>query len=428
MLDKAVQQKDVTDAVVGGSSSVGLSVSVRMGEVETIEFTRDKSLGMTIYKGQRKGSVSITDLTELAIDSAVQAACRIAEYTEPDPYGGLPDKDQLATEFPDLDLFHPQAILAEDAIKKAKECEEAGLSYSKEIVNSEGGIFNANEYYYVYGNSKGFLAAYPTTRYNAYAVMIAKRGESMQRDYDFTIARNIHDLDNLTEIGRNAAEKAISHLGARKISTRQAPVLLTPKIATSFWSNLVAAISGGQLYRRSSFLIDCLNHKLFPDFVQIKEQPFLPKGLGSAPFDDEGVATRNKDIIKDGVLNSYLLSTYSARKLGMQTTGNAGGIHNLFVAPGDHDFDQLLQKMGTGLLVTALMGDGTNLITGDYSQGAVGFWVENGSIAYPVEEITIAGNLRDLFANLVACGNDLDYRSNVITGSVLLDNMTIAGS
>lgn len=428
MLADAMQQPGVTDVEVGGSASAGLTARVRLGETEVIEFHRDKSLGLTVYKGKCKGTASITDLTAPAIAAAVQAACRIADYTEADPYAGLADQKDLATNIPDLDLYHAAGITPEQAISRAKECEAAALEYDKEITNSEGAIFSTNDQFYVYGNSKGFFAAYPTTRYSSYCVVIGQRGDSMQRDYDFTVARDVNDLTRLTQIGKNAAEKTIARLGAKKINTCQVPVLFIPKIATGFWGILSSAISGENLFRQSSFLLDCLHKKIFPDHINISEQPFMLKALGSAPFDDEGVQTSAKDIIKDGVLNSYLLSSYSARKLGMQTTGNAGGVHNMCIAPGQQDYMQLVKKMHRGLIVTELLGHGTNIVNGDYSHGAVGFWVENGEIAYPVEEITIAGNLKDMFANIVAVGNDLDYRSNVITGSVLLEKMTVAGN
>lgn len=428
MLALAMQQPGVTNVEVAGSTSVGLTTKVRMGETEVIEFNRDKSIGLTVYKDKRTGSASITDLTQVSIVSAIQAACRIAEYTEPDPYSGLAAKDQLATNVPDLDLYHPTNISPEEAIINAKECEAAALSYSKEITNSDGAAFSTNDQLYVYGNTEGFISSYQTTKFSAYCVMIGQRGSSMQRDYDFTVARDIHDLTSLTTIGKKAAEKVTARLGARKLDTCQAPVIFAPKIATGFWGTLVSAISGGNLFRKSSFLVDTLNQKIFPDFINITEQPHILKGLGSAPFDDDGVATKYKEIIKNGILNSYLLSTYSARQLGMQTTGNAGGIHNVFVAPGKDDLSGMLKNMQRGLLVTELLGHGTNIITGDYSHGAAGFWIENGAIAYPVEEITIAGNLRDMFTNIVAVGNDLDYRSNIITGSVFLERMTIAGN
>lgn len=428
MLATALEQPGVTDAEVGGSAGAGLTAKVRLGEVDVIEFHRDKSLAVTVYKGQRKGSASITDLTAAAMLAAVQAAARIAEYTEEDPYAGLADAKFLATEIPDLDLYHVAGITPEHAIERAKVCEAAALNYSKEIINSDGAAFSTNDQFYVYGNSRGFLSSYPTTKYSAYCVPIGQRGESMQRDYDFTVARDVDDLMRLTAVGKSAAEKTLARLGARKIKTCQAPVLFVPKVATGLWGTLIAAISGGNLFRKSSFLLDRLNTKVFPDFVNINEQPFLPKGLGSAPFDDEGVATRQKPIVTEGVLSSYLLSSYAARKLGMQTTGNAGGVHNMVVTPGESAFGQLLTQMHEGLVVTELLGHGTNMVTGDYSHGATGFWVENGAVAYPVEEITIAGNLKDMFANILAIGNDVDPRYNVNTGSVLIKEMMIAGS
>lgn len=428
MLNDAVVQPGVTAAAVGGSANAGLSARVRMGEIETIEFFRDKSLGITVYKGQRTGSATITDLTQPAITAAIAAACRIAEYTEADEYAGLADKAELATDIKDLDLYHVANITPEQAINNALECEAAALGYSEQITNSDGAVYSTSDQLYVYANSNGFLAAYPTTRYGAYCTVIGQQGESMQRDYEYTAARDAADLMPLIEVGKQAAAKTIARLGARKIKTCKAPVLLVPKMASSLWGTLISAISGGNLYRKSSFLLDCLQHKIFPDFINITEQPYLLKALGSAPFDDEGVATRTKDIIKDGILSTYLLGSYAARRLGMHTTGNAGGVHNLVVQPGADNFEQLLQKMGTGLVVTELLGHGTNIITGDYSQGAAGFWVENGAIAYPVEEITIAGNFKDIFMNLVATGNDIDARSNIITGSVLLEQLTIAGN
>lgn len=428
MLDAAVAQPDVTAVAVGGSASAGLSARVRMREVETVEFFRDKSLGITVYKGQRSGSATITDLTQPAITAAIAAACRIAEYTEPDEYSGLADKADLATDIQDLDLYHVSDITPEQAISNALECEAAALDYNAQITNSDGAVFSTSDQLYVYANSNGFLAAYPTTRYGAYCTVIGQHGDSMQRDYEYTAARDVTDLMPLIELGKKAAAKTIARLGARKIKTCKAPVLFVPKIAASFWDTLTAAISGGNLYRKSSFLLDCLQQQIFPDFVNISEQPYLLKALGSAPFDDEGVATRTKNIIKNGILSTYLLGSYSARHIGMHTTGNAGGVHNLVVQPGTDNFEQLLQKMGTGFIVTELLGQGTNIITGDYSQGAAGFWVENGVIAYPVEEVTIAGNFKDMFANLVATGNDIDARSNIITGSVLLDQLTIAGN
>ena len=427
MIGAASKQAGVTAVAVGGSLDSGLSATVRLGEVETVEFNRDKSLSIMVYKQQRKGIVSITDLSQAAIDSAIQAACRIADYTESDPYSGLADPQFLAKNIQDLKLHHPADVTPELAIEHAKECEAAALSFDSKISNSEGGNFSTHEQFYVYGNSDGFLAAYPTSKYAAYCTVIGQVGSNMQRDYDYTVARNIHDLKSLKEVGIKAAQKTIARLGARKIKTCKAPVILIPKVACSFWGSLIAAISGGSLYRKSSFLLDSLNKQLFPKFVNIKEYPHLLKGLGSAPFDNEGVATNEKFIISEGVLSTYLLSSYSARRLGMQTTGNAGGVHNLTITPGTDDFEQLKKQLGTGLIVTELLGHGANIVTGDYSQGAAGFWVENGEIAYPVEEITIASNLLQMFSSLVAIGNDVDHASNIITGSVLLSEMTIAG-
>lgn len=427
IVKSALKESGVTAVEAGGSLSSGLSTSVRMGSVETVEFNRDKSLGITVYKDKRKGNVSISDLSPNAIDSAIKAACRIAQYTEPDPYSGLADPKLLAKNIPDLDLFHPSDITAEQAISAAQECEAAGLAYDKRITNSDGASFSTSEQFYVYGNSDGFLASYPTSRYYANCVLIGQDASGKQRDYDYTSARDINDLLSLKQIGVQAAEKTLQRLGSRKLKTCKAPVLLTPKMAGALWGALISAISGGTLYRKSSFLLDHLHKIIFPNFVNIHEDPHLLKGLGSAPFDNEGVATTQKNIITSGILSTYLLSSYSARRLGMQTTGNSGGVHNVTVNPGEDNFDALVKKMGTGLIVTELMGQGTNIVTGDFSQGAAGLWVENGAVLYPVQEITIAGNFRDMFSSLVAIGNDVDHRSNIITGSVLLDQMMIAG-
>ena len=427
MIKSASKQSGVTAVAVGGSLDSGLSASVRLGEVETIEFNRDKSISIMIYKNKRKGVVSITDLSATAIDSAIKAASRIADYTEEDPYSGLAEKEFLARNIPDLSLHHPAGITAEQAISYAKECEAAALGYDKRITNSEGATFSTHEQYYVYGNSDGFLAAYPTSKYAAYCTTIGQVGSSMQRDYDYTVARDVHDLDSMKQVGINAAKKTIDRLGAKKIKTCRAPVLMIPKIANTFWNTFISAISGGNLYRKSSFLLDTLGQTIFPNFVNIQEKPFLLKGLGSAPFDDEGVATSDKNIITAGVLDTYILSSYSARRLGMQTTGNAGGVHNLCISPGSDDFAQLTNKMGTGLIVTEFLGHGTNIVTGDFSHGAAGFWVENGAVVYPVEEITIAGNLRDMYRSIIALGSDVESRWSTLTGSVLLDELTIAG-
>lgn len=415
-------------AEAGISYASGLSATVRLGTVDTIEFTEDKTLGLTVYKGKRKGSASTTDLSKEAIKSSLEAASRIAEYTEEDACAGLADKDLLARKIPDLQLYHPFDIAPEQAIHFAKECEDIARSYDPRIVNSEGATFSTHKSYRVYGNSEGFMGAYPATRHSLSCVVIAKTKDSMQRDYDYTVARDHHDLESRTKIGKHAAERTLKRLNAQKIKTCQAPVIFASEIAGGLWGNLIAAISGGNLYRKSSFLLDHLDKKIFPDFVNVIEVPHLIKGLGSSPFDLEGVVTKRHDIIKEGILKSYVLNSYSARKLGLISTGNSGGIHNLEISHSHKDLNALLKQMDKGLLVTELMGHGVNIVTGDYSRGASGFWVENGEIQYPVEEITIAGNLKDMFKNLQAIGNDIERRGSIFTGSLLLDHMMIAGT
>lgn len=414
------------EASIGVSS--GLSVNVRLGSVENIEFSHDKTLSLTVYKGQKKGTTSTTDIRPDAIRAAVEAACRIAEYTEEDPYSGLADIENMAKEVPDLDLYHPWEIQAQDAIQWAKECEDAARQYDARITNSEGAGFSASSGFQVYGNTHGFLGSYPSTRYSMSCSVIGQMGSSMQQSYDYTVARDREDLESFTLVGHRAAEQTINRLNARKIKTTQAPVIIHASIASGLIGQFVAAISGGSLYRKSSFLVDHLGKKVFPDFMTIEEDPHLPKGLGSAPFDQEGVATHAHRLVEDGILRSYVLGSYSARKLGLKTTGNAGGVHNLRISHSDRDLNALMKQMGKGFLVTELMGHGVNLVTGDYSRGAAGFWVENGEIQFPVEEVTIAGNLKEMFLNLVGVGNDLEKRSNILTGSLLLGRMTIAGA
>ena len=426
---KSSMRNGVTAVEVGAGIDSGLSTSVRKGEVETIEFNRDKSLGLTIYKGKSKGSVSTTDISRDAIESAIEAACRIAGHTEDDEYAGLADKEFMAKDIPDLELFHPSTLTPEQSVDYAKNCEQAALGYDDRISNSEGASFSTFERFRVYGNSHGFLGAYPSTRYSLSCSVIGKEpgNDAMQRDYDYTIARDLSALLPAQQVGEKAAEKTIARLGSRKIKTCQSPVIFAPSVATSLWGCLVSAISGGNLYRKSSFLLDQLNKKIFPEFISVKESPHLLQGLGSAPFDSEGVATSEREIISEGILSSYVLSSYSARRLGMVTTGNAGGVHNLSMTHSDKDLNTLIKEMNKGLVVTELMGHGINIVTGDYSRGAAGFWVENGEIQFPVSEITVAGNLKDMFQNIKAVGNDLDHRSNIITGSVLISEMTIAG-
>jgi len=426
LLDEAKRQ-GASAAEAGLSQDNGLSVSVRLGEVETIEYHCDQGLGVTVYFGQCKGSASTTDLSPASIKETVSAACSIARYTSEDTFAGLPEQQLLATEFPDLELYHPWDINAESAIALATECEDAARNYHTEISNSEGASVSSHQGIRVMGNSLGFLQGYVATRHSLSCSVLAQRGDSMQRDYWYSVARNAANLESAAVIGHKAAERTLRRLGGRSLSTRQCPVLYCAETASSLLGSFIGAISGGNLYRKSSFLLDALGTQVLPEFVRIHEQPHLKEALGSAAYDGEGVATKPRDIVTGGVLQGYVLGTYSGRKLGMQSTGNAGGVHNLTIDPGTLDFEGMLKALGTGLLVTELMGQGVNMVTGDYSRGAAGFWVENGQIQYPVEEITIAGNLKDMLKNIVAVGNDVDYRGNVRTGSILVDRLSIAG-
>lgn len=427
ILDEAKQQ-GASAAEAGLSVDRGLSVNVRLGEVETIEYHRSQGLGVTVYFGQRKGSASSTDLSAQAIRETVAAACRIAQHAAADDYAGLPDADLLATQFPELDLYYPWALEVEDAIQLAKTCEDAAWGFHPAIANSEGANLNSYQGLRVSGNSLGFLHGLPSSRHSLSCSVIGEQGDAMQRDDWWTVARDSSDLESAESVGRKAAERTIRRLGAQSLSTRQCPVVFAADVAGGLFGHFIGAIRGGNLYRKSTFLLDHLGKQVFPAFIHIHEQPHLRKGLGSAPYDGEGVATRAHDIVKDGVLESYVLSSYSARKLGVKTTGNAGGVHNLIIEPGDLDLPGLLRKMGSGLLVTELLGQGVSILTGDYSRGAAGFWVENGEIQYPVEEITIASNLRDMYLNIAAVGNDVDLRGSTRTGSVLIAEMTVAGN
>lgn len=416
-----------TAAEAGVSLEAGLSVTVRLGEVETLEYHRDRGVGVTVYVGKRKGSASTSDFAPQALRETVRAACDIARYTSEDDCAGLAEAALMATEIPDLDLCHPWGIDAAGGIEIAGRCEAAARDADARISNSEGATLSSHQGLRVYGNSHGFVGGYPSTRHSVSCSVIAGRDEQMQRDDWYTVARRHEDMEAAEQVGRHAAERAVRRLDARRLSTRQVPVIFAADIATGLFRSFIGAIRGGALYRKSSFLLDHLGRQVFPDFMHIHEQPHLRGALGSAPFDGEGVATCARDLVSGGVLQGYVLDSYSARKLGMQTTGNAGGVHNLTVDPGTQDFDGLLRAMDTGLLVTELMGQGVNMVTGDYSRGAAGFWVERGAIRYPVEEITIAGNLKDMFKSIVAIGTDVERRGNYRTGSVLIEHMTVAG-
>jgi PmbA protein len=416
-----------TQAEVGLSVDTGLSVTARLGEVETLEYQRDRGMGVTVYRGQRKGSASTSDLSERAIRETVAKALSIASFTAEDDCAGLPDPDTLARDIPELDLDHPWDIAPEAARDLAVSCEAAALAVDKRITNSDGATLSTHRGVRVFGNSLGFLAGYESTMHSLSCVVIAQENADMQRDYWYSSVRDWRDLEDARVIGERAAQRAMRRLNARKIATTTAPVLLVPEIARGFFGHFVGAIRGGSQYRRASFLLDAAGQQVFPQWLQISERPHLRKALGSAPFDNEGVATRDRELVENGVLTGYVLSTYSARKLGLKTTGNAGGTHNLIVQPGSEDFDALLRRMNRGLVVTELMGHGVNGVTGDYSRGAAGFWVEDGAIAYPVHEITIAGNLKQMYRDIVAVGNDVDVRGGIRTGSVLLGEVTIAG-
>lgn len=420
------RQKGASAAEAGMSFGAGLNVTVRLGDVETLEYNRDRSLGITVFLGQRKGSASTSDWSEKAIQDTVDAACAIAKYAGEDPYSGLADAERLAKDIPDLDLCHPWSVSAEQAIDIAKQCEDAARS-EQNISNSEGATVSTRSGISVYGNTHGFLSGYAGTRHSISCSVIAEDEAGMQRDYWYTIARDAQDLEQSESVGHRAAERTLKRLNAKRLKTMQVPVIFQAEVASSLFQHFISAISGGNLYRQSSFLLDHLGKEIFPSYMQIQERPYLKKALGSAAYDSEGVATQDRALISDGILQSYVLGSYSARKLGLQTTGNAGGVHNCQIKSGEMDFKALLGEMSTGLLVTEVMGQGINIVTGDYSRGAAGFWIENGEIQYPVEEITIAGNLKDMFKQIVQVGNDVDTRGNIHCGSLLVDNMTLAG-
>lgn len=421
------RREGADQAEAEASVADGLSVGVRMGEIETLEYQRDHTLAVSVFFGQHTGSASTGDFRPEAVADAVAAACRIARFTAEDPYTGLADAALMAEHFPELDLYHPWGLTAEDAIERARACETAARA-DQRITNSEGADVGSQAVVSAYGNSHGFCASEQGTRHSISCAVIGGHGDAMQRDYWYSIARAPGELETPEAVGRHAAERTLARLGATQVATTSCPVLFVPEMARSLVGHLVGAVRGSNLYRNASFLVDSLGEQLFPEFVRIHEQPHLPRALGSSPCDREGVATVPRDLVSAGVLRGYVLDSYSARRLGMQTTGNAGGVHNLTLDPGSSSFDDLVKRMDRGLIVTEMMGQGVNTVTGDYSRGAAGFWVENGAISHPVQEVTIAGNLRQMFAGIVALGDDLDTRAGIRAPSVMIERMTVAGS
>lgn len=422
-------QKAGATAEVGVTKVSGLSVSTRLQEIENVEFTNDGALGISVYLGQQKGNASTSDLSEEAIKNTVEAALAIAKYTSPDDCTGLANKELMAFEAPDLALYHSANVDVEQATKLALEAEKSALEYDAKIVNSNGASFNSHTGVRVYGNTHGMLQSYLSSRYSLSCSVIGGELDQLENDYEYTVSREFDALSPADWVGQNCAKKVIARLNPQKLTTREVPVIFLNDVATGLISHLTGAISGGSLYRKSSFLLDHLGKQVLPDWFQISERPHLLKRLASTPFDSEGVRTQDLEIIQDGVLQTYLLTSYSGRKMGMQSTGHAGGIHNWLVKPNlTGGLTALLRQMGTGLLVTDVMGQGVNIVTGDYSRGAAGFWVENGEIQYPVAEITIAGQLQDMLKNIVAVADDVEHRSNIQTGSILLDKMKISGN
>ncbi|EHS7465602.1 metalloprotease PmbA [Vibrio cholerae] len=425
-LELAAASSDAAEVAI--TKSTGLSVSTRMCEVENVEFNSDGALGITVYRGQRKGSASTSDLSEKAIRQTVLAALDIAQYTSADPYAGPAPKELMVQDIPDLDLFHPDEPNPDVAAQIAIAAERAALGYSKKIKQSDGGSYDSHFGIRVYGNSHGLLASYASSRHSISCSVIGEgRNGEMERDYSYTVARHRDDLWTPESVGLQAAENTVSRLDPQKLKTGQFPVMFAADVATGLIGHLVIAISGGNLYRKSSFLLDHLGKTILPTWFNISERPHVMRGLASSPFDSEGVRTQDLEIITDGVLATYLLTSYAARKMNMTPTGHAGGIHNWYVKSTGQNYQQMLKELGTGLLVTEVMGQGVNVVTGDYSRGAAGFWVENGEIKYPVSEITIAGNLKQMLQQIVAVGSDIETRSQIQTGSILIESMKVAG-
>ncbi len=426
------EQRGASAAAADVSEGFGQSVTVRHGEVETIEYNRDKGLAITVYIGRQRGNASTSDFSPQAVRDTVDAALSIARHTAQDDCAGLPDADLLARDWPDLDLYHPWELPVEAAIELARECEQAALDADARIVNSEGATVNVHEAQFVHANSLGFIGGYPTSRHSLSCAVIAGKDDALERDYWYSVARDASDLQDARQLGRIAAERTVRRLDARQLDTMQVPVLFEAPVASGLLGHFVGAVSGGSLYRKSSFLLDQLDKPVFAPHINLEDIPDIRKGLASSPFDDEGVRVQRRAIVEGGVLRGYFLGSYSARKLGMQSTGNSGGNHNLVLRAsggetGELDLAALLKRMGRGLLVTELLGQGVNHVTGDYSRGAAGFWVEGGEIQYAVQEITIAGNLKDMYRNIVAVGSDILVQGSRQCGSTLVEGMTIAG-
>lgn len=425
---RLTQTAGASSAETEVSFGMGQSVSVRQGETENIEYNRDKGCSVTVYFGQQKGYASTSDLSSQALRDTVEAACNIAKYTAQDPFCGLADADLMATSFPDLSLNHPWQIEVDKALDLAKRCESAALAVDRRISNSEGASVSTQSGAFAYANSHGFVSGYASSRHSLSCSVIAEADGLMQRDYWYSSARDANDLSSPEQVGRIAGERTAKRLGARAIKTGKYPVLFEAPLASGLIGTLISAISGGNLYRKSSFLLDSLGQTIASPLLHIEDNPFVLKGAASSAFDSEGVACQTRTLVENGVLQGYLLGSYSARKLGLKTTGNAGGAHNILVRSSGHSLEQLLQTMGTGLLITELLGHGLNMVTGDYSRGAAGYWVENGVIVHPVEEITIASNMKDMLKNIIAIGNDVTPNSSKLTGSILIEHMTIASS
>jgi PmbA protein len=425
---RQAEKAGASQAEASASAGSGLSVTVRKQAVETLEYHRDQGLSVTVYFGQRKGSASTSDMQPGSVQETVSKACSLAQYGAEDEAAGLADPERMATSFPDLALYHPWSLETDQAIDLATVCEAAALEQDQRINNSEGASVSSHEGCSIYGNSHGFLAGYPDSQHSLSCAVLAAEGSDMQRDFEYTVARDPGDLEGAEKIGREAAQRALGRLGARKLDTRVTPVIYPAQLARGLFGHAIGALRGGALYRQASFLLDCVDKPVFASHITLSEDPFLLKGLGSAAYDGEGVATQERKLVEAGVLKGYVLASYYARKLGLETTGNAGGIHNLQVSDTGVSYADLVQEMGTGFIVTELMGQGVNAVTGDYSRGASGFWVENGEIAYPVHEVTVAGNLRDMYKGIVAVATDLDCRGGIRSGSLLLDKVTIAGN